>query len=212
MLEVPVYNTEGQQVDTVQVDEALFGGEVNISLLKQALTTYHANRRQGTVGTKSRGMIEGSTRKLFKQKGTGNARRGAVRSPVMKGGGVTFAKGPVRDFRKTFPKKMRQAAVDSALLAKMQDNSLMVVKGLKADAPKTKTMVSVLRNLKINRRCLLTLAAPDKNIYLSSRNISDLAVCPLAELNAWDILTRPKMLLTDDAMQAIMARKQEAAK
>jgi len=211
MLEVPVYNTDGRQVDTMQVDEALFGGQVNVSLLKQALVTYHANRRQGTVATKSRGKVEGSTRKLFKQKGTGNARRGAVRTPVMRGGGVTFGK-VTRDFRKTFPKKMRQAAVDSALLAKMQDNALMVVTGLKADAPKTKTMVSVLRNLKINRRCLLTLASADRNLYLSSRNISDLTVCPLAELNAWDILTRPKMLLTDDAMQAIMARKQEAAK
>jgi len=211
MLEVPVYNTDGRQVDTLKVDEALFGGDVNVSLLKQALVTYHANRRQGTAATKSRGMVEGSTRKLYKQKGTGNARRGAVRTPVMRGGGVAFAK-KARDFRKTFPKKMRQAAVDSALLAKMQGNDLMVVTGLKADAPKTKTMVSVLRNLNINRRCLLTLAAPDRNLYLSSRNISDLAVCPLAELNAWDILTRPKMLLTDDAMQAIMARKQEATK
>jgi len=210
MLEVPVYNTEGRQIDTMQVDEALFGGDVNVSLLKQALVTYHANRRQGTVGTKSRGMVEGSTRKLYKQKGTGNARRGPVRTPIMKGGGVAFAK-KTRDFRKTFPKKMRQAAVDSALLAKMQDNSLMVVSGLKADAPKTKTMVSVLRNLKINRRCLLTLAAPDRNLYLSSRNIADLTVCPLAELNAWDILTRPKMLLTDDAMRAILASK-EASK
>jgi len=211
MLEVPVYNTDGQKIDTLKVDEAMFGTEVNVSLLKQAVVTFHANQRQGSVCTKSRADVEGSTRKLFKQKGTGNARRGSVRTNVMKGGGMAFAKKP-RDFRKAFPKKMRQAALDSALLAKMLGNNLMVVDGLKAEAPKTKLMAGLMKKLGINRRCLLTLAVPDKNIYLSSRNVADITVRPVAELNAAEIVNRPKMLVTSEAMQAIMARKQEAGK
>lgn len=211
MLEVPVYNTDGQKIDTLQVDEAVFGGEINIALLKQAIVTYHANKRQGTVQTKSRGMVQGSTKKLFRQKGTGGARRGPIRTPVMKGGGHAFGKKN-RDFRKDFPKNMRKAALNSAILAKIQDGSFMVVDGLKVDSPKTKTMATVMEKLNINRTCLLTLADRDKNLYLSSRNIADLTVRIAAELNAWDVATRQKMLVTSDAMKALMAARQEASK
>lgn len=212
MLEVPVYNTDGQKIDTLQVDASVFGSEVNIPLLKQAIVTYHANKRQGTVQTKTRGMVEGSTKKLFKQKGTGNARRGPIRTHVMKGGGHAFGKRN-RDFRKAFPKAMRKAALDSAILAKLLGSDLMVIDGLKADAPKTAMMAKIMENLKINRTCLLTLADRDRNIYLSSRNIADITVRITAELSAWDVATRRKMLVTSEAMKALMAaRSQEAAK
>ena len=206
MLEVPVYNTRGEKIDALKVDEQVFGGTVNVALLKQAVVTYHANRRQGTVQTRSRGMVEGSTRKLYAQKHTGNARRGNIRTNIMRGGGVAFGK-KLRDFRKGLPKKMRRAALDSAILAKIIGKDLMVVEGLAMDSPRTKTMVGVLRNLKINRSCLLAMASSDRNIYLSSRNIADLKVMPAAELNAFDVATRQKMLVTTDAMKALLARE-----
>lgn len=210
MLEVPVYNIDGQKIDTLQVDDEAFGTEVNTALLKQAIVTYHANKRQGTFGTKNRCRVEGSTKKLFKQKGTGNARRGPIRSPLMKGGGVAHVKLP-RDFRKAFPKNMRKAALNSAILAKILGNDLMVIQGLAAEAPKTKTMVQLMDNLKINRTCLLTLAAQDRNLYLSSRNIQDMTVRIASQLNAWEVVTRRKMVVTSEAMQLLMAPK-EAAK
>ena len=126
MIDVKIYNREGKELESVRVDEALFGGTVRHPLLKQAIVMYHANKRVGTAATKSRGMVEGSTRKLYKQKGTGNARAGAVRTPVRVGGGVAFAKA-VRDFSKDMPKKQRRLACDSALLAKMHSGHLMVV-------------------------------------------------------------------------------------
>jgi len=209
MLEVPVYNVSGQQIDTWQVDEQAFGGKVNVALLKQAVVTYHANRRQGTAATKSRGMVEGSTRKLYAQKHTGNARRGNIRTNIMRGGGVAFAKR-ARDFRKAFPKNMRKAALKSAILAKLLGHDLMVLDGLSVQAPRTKEMAGVLRNLKIDRSCLLALAGPDRNVYLSSRNIPGLTVRPAAELNAFDVATRQKMLVTAEAMKALMAREGSA--
>jgi large subunit ribosomal protein L4 len=209
MLEVQVYNGSGEKIDTLQVDEALFGGEVNISLLKQAIVTYHANRRQGTVRTKNRADVEGSTRKLYKQKHTGNARRGNIRTNVMRGGGMAFGKRP-RDFRKAFPRNMRKAALNSALLAKMLGNDLMVVDGFKVEAPKTSAIATLLKNLKIDRSCLLTLAQRDRNIYLSSRNLQSVTVCIAEELNAFDVATRQKMLVTREAMTAILAREAQA--
>lgn len=211
MLEVTIYNTDGQKVDTLQVDENLFGGTVNVSLLKQAIVTYHANLRQGTVKTKTRGEVQGSTKKLFAQKHTGNARRGPIRTPVMRGGGRAFGKRP-RDFRKAFPKAMRRAALDSAILAKLLGNDLMVVRGLKADQPRTKYMAGVMQKLQIHRSCLLTLAARDPNLYLSSRNLSDLTVRIASELNAYDVAKNQKMLVTSEAMQALMNPPQEARK
>jgi large subunit ribosomal protein L4 len=209
MVEVPIYNTSGQKVDTWKVDESLLGGRVNVSLVKQAIVTYHANSRQGTVRTKNRADVEGSTRKLYKQKGTGNARRGNIRTNVMRGGGMAFGKRP-RDFRKAFPRKMRRAALDSALLAKMLGGDLLVVQGLSADAPKTKAMAQVMRNLQINRSCLLTLADRDRNIYLSARNLPDITVRIALELNAYDVATRQKMLVTDAAMKLILNREASA--
>ena len=209
MVEVPVYNTSGQKVDTWKVDETLLGGRVNVPLLKQAIVTYHANRRQGTVRTKSRADVEGSTRKLYKQKGTGNARRGNIRTNVMRGGGMAFAKRP-RDFRKGFPKKMRRAALDSALLAKILGGDLLIVQGLAAEAPKTKMMALLLKNLQIDRSCLLTLADQDRNLYLSARNHPDLTVMIARDLNAFDVATRQKLLVTAEAMKRILDREASA--
>ncbi len=206
MVDVPVYNIEGEKIDTLQVDEQLFGGSVNADLLKQAVVTYHANRRLGTAANKNRALVTGTTAKAFRQKGTGRARRGNMKTNLLRGGGVAFRKAP-RSFRKRFPKKMRRRALQSAILAKMLAGDLMVVEGLSMDAPKTQQMAGVLRNLEINRSCLLALAEPDRNIYLSSRNLPDLTVRVAADLNAFDVATRQKMLVTGEAMKALTHRE-----
>jgi len=202
VLEIPVYNTEGEPIKTMKVDEGLFGGRVNTAVLKQVIVAYHANRRRGTATTKSRGQIVGSTRKIHRQKGTGLARRGAVGSNIVRGGGVAFAKS-TRDFRKAMPKKMRRAALNSAILAKMLGSDLMVIDGLKVDSPKAKQMAGLLEKLKINRTCLLTLADRDRNIYLSCRNIPHLTVCVAGQLNAFDVVTRQKMVVTTEAFEVL---------
>ena len=123
MIEIPIYNTDGKEIDKMQVDPARLGGEIRTHLLKQALVMYHANKRQGTVRTKARGEVAGSTRKMFKQKGTGNARTGGIRNPIKKGGGHAKQKRP-KDWRLAMPKKMRRLARDSAILSKIQSNEM----------------------------------------------------------------------------------------
>lgn len=210
MLEVPVYNRDGKQIDRLKVDEDLLGSTVNAPLLKQVIVAYHANRRQGTAATRGRGMVAGSTRKMFRQKGTGRARRGPIRTSLLRGGGRTFAKRP-RSYGKGLPKKMRRAALKSAILAKILGSDLLVIDQLSFDVPKTKEMAQIVRNLKIDRTCLVTLARADDNVFRSSRNIPDLTVCVVANLNAFDVATRRKMLVTSEAMQTLLAgRPQEA--
>ena len=204
MLDVPVYNPDGEQIDTMQVDEAAFGGAVNPALLKQAVVAYHDRRRQGSARTRSRSQKQGSGRKLYRQKGTGMARRGARRTVLLRGGGVAFAKGP-RGTPKGLPRKMRRAALQSALLAKLQGADVLVVDGLAVEAPKTREVARVLANLGINRSCLLTLAERDRALYLSARNLPDVTVRVAAELNAWDVATRQKLLATRPALEALVA-------
>ena len=205
MIDVTVYNREGKEIDTLQVDETLLGGEVRYPLLKQAIVMYHANKRVGTAATKSRGMVEGSTRKLYRQKGTGNARMGAVRTPVRVGGGVTFAKR-VRDFSKRMPRQQRRLARDSAVLAKLQSNNVIIVDELTFSAPKTKDFVRILGNLNIDRSCLVTIGQREDNLYKSVRNVPKVDVMVVGDLNAGDICNKQKMLFTRDAFEAFLNR------
>src|SRR5213075_3478607 len=135
MIEVPIYNQAGDKVETFQLDPAKLGGEVRKNLLKQALVYYHANQRQGTVQTQARGEVAGSTRKMFRQKGTGNARTGGIRNPIKKGGGHAKQKRP-KDWRQAMPKKQRRLARDSALLDKLQSNDVRVLDLIKLEGPK----------------------------------------------------------------------------
>lgn len=206
MIDVKVYNQEGKEVESLQVDESLFGSEVRYPLLKQAIVMYHANKRVGTAASKSRGMVDGSTRKLYRQKGTGNARMGTIRTPVRTGGGVAFAK-IARDFSKRMPKKQRRLACDSALLAKMQSGNMIVIDQLSFDAPKTKDFARVLGNLKIDRSCLVTIPEKNENIFKSARNITKVDVMVLSDLNAGDICNKQKVLFTKDAFVALLDNK-----
>jgi len=205
MLEVSVYNTTGEVIETLQIDEERFGNTVNVDLLKQAIVAYHANKRQGSATTKGRSQVVGSTRKIFRQKGTGRARRGNIRTHLVRGGGVTFAKEP-RDFRKGLPRKMRRRALDSAILAKLLGHDLLVVDGLEITEPKTKLVAELLANLKIDRSCLLTIPERNQALWKSARNIPDVTVRTAGELNAFDVATRQKMLVTREAMDMLLSQ------
>ena len=211
MIDLAVYNKEGKEVDTLKIDESIFGASVRHQLLKQAIVMYHANKRIGTASTKSRGMVVGSGRKLFRQKGTGNARVGNSRTGKRVGGGVTFAK-VVRDFGKRMPKKQRKLAADSAVLAKLLSNDVLVVEGLEFEKPKTKEFSSVLANLKIlgKESCLVMISSKDLNLYKSARNISRVAVILVDELNAGDVCNHRKLLFTKDALMLMLEQKKIA--
>ncbi|HIJ66670.1 MAG TPA: 50S ribosomal protein L4 [Planctomycetes bacterium] len=208
MIDVVVYNREGQEVESLKLDESIFGGYVRYPLLKQAIVMYHANRRVGTASTKSRGMVAGSTRKLFRQKGTGNARVGNRRTGKRVGGGVTFAKTG-RDFGRAMPKNQRRLARDSALLAKFKAGNVVVVNELNFEAPKTRDFAEMLSNLKINRSCLVTVNEHDENLYKSARNVPKVDVLVVADLNAGDICNRQKMLFTKEAFLSLINRGSE---
>lgn len=203
MIDLAVYNVDGQEVDSLRIDEAALGGSVRHALLKQAIVMYHANRRVGTAATKGRGMVAGSSKKLFRQKGTGNARVGNIRTGKRRGGGMIFAKSP-RDFRKQMPKKQKRLARNSAILAKLIGDHVVVVDGLKFDKPKTKEFVDVLANLKIARSCLVTIDSIDENILKSARNVPKVAVMPVSELNAFEICSYRKLLFTKDAFLSVL--------
>jgi len=207
MIDLVVYNTDGKEVDSLKVDEATLGGSVRYALLKQAIVMCHANKRVGTAATKSRSMVAGAGKKLFRQKGTGNARVGNIRTGKRVGGGVTFAKS-LRDFRKRMPKKQRRLARDSAILAKLLSNNVVVVDGLSFEKPKTRDFVSILNNLKIDRSCLVTISSEDVNIYKSAKNIPKVTVMPVDELNAGDICGYRKMLFTKEALLSVLAADQ----
>jgi len=207
MIDLAVYNTDGQEVESLKVDEAVFGGSVRYPLLKQAIVMYHANKRVGTAANKGRSMVAGSSRKLFRQKGTGNARVGNIRTGKRVGGGVTFAKS-LRDFSKRMPKKQRRLARDSAILAKLLSNNVVVVDGLNFEKPKTKDFIGILYNLKIERSCLVTISSEDVNLFKSANNIPKVAVMPVDELNAGDICNYRKMLFTKEAFLAVLNKDQ----
>ncbi|MBE3123345.1 MAG: 50S ribosomal protein L4 [Planctomycetes bacterium] len=203
-MEVKVYNTDGAEAGLIQVEEAWFGGEVNKAILRQAVIRHEANQRQGTVATKSRGLVHGSSKKIFAQKHTGRARAGTIRSPKRRGGGVTFAKVP-RDFRQDMPRKMRRQALDSALLARLLDSEVLVLDGLKLEKPKTREMARVLKAIGVERSCLLAL--PGKNdevLYKSARNLPRIRVRPVSDLNAYDVLWPNRVVFTRTAFEAML--------
>ncbi len=203
MINLAIYNRDGKEVETLKVDEAALGSRVRYPLLKQAVVMYHSNKRIGTATTKNRSLVEGSTRKLFRQKGTGNARAGTVRTAKRVGGGVTFAK-IVRDFGHRMPKKQRRLARDSAVLAKLLGNNVVVVDELKFEKPRTADFADILSKLHIDRSCLVTTTDYDDNLYKSARNISRITIMPVAELNAGDICNHKKMLFTKEAFLSLL--------
>jgi large subunit ribosomal protein L4 len=204
MIEVPIYNQAGEKVETFNVDEAKLGGEVRDSLLKQALVMYHANKRQGTVQTKARGEVAGSTRKMFRQKGTGNARTGGIRNPIKKGGGHAKQKRP-KDWRLAMPIKARQLATKSALLSKFKSGDVKVVSEIKFDGIKTKPVAEMFKKFGIDRSVLVAINGRNENLEKSARNIHRTNLTTVSQLNAWDLLNNRTLLLTKAGLEQILA-------
>jgi large subunit ribosomal protein L4 len=203
MLTLSVYNRQGDSVGTVDVDPAEFGGEVNRQLLHDVVVMHLANQRAGTHSTLRRGEVAGSTKKLFRQKGTGNARVGTRRTNKRKGGGT--AKGPKpRDYEYHLPKKAVRAATRMALLSKFQDQEAIIVDDLSQGEVKTKQMAGVLKALKLNgQTCLIGTAGHDANVYKSARNIAGVEVSPASQLNAYTVLRRKRLVLTRAALDEL---------
>src|SRR5262245_29368028 len=207
ILNFPVVDRTGTKVGTIDIDPADFGGTVNKQLLHDVVVMYQAARRQGTVKTKSRADVAGSGKKMYRQKGTGNARMGMKRTGKRVGGGHTHAKRP-RDFRFVMPRKMVRSATRMALLSKLLDNEATVIDELTVPEPKTKTIASLLKALKLDgESCLIAPARHDPSLYLSARNIERVKVSPAAELNALDLLTKKRLLITREALDALRAKQ-----
>jgi large subunit ribosomal protein L4 len=205
MIELPVYNKEGKQVDAINIDETLLGTEVKPTLLKQAYVMFHSNRRQGSARTKSRGMVDGSTRKIYKQKGTGNARMGQVRTNIRKGGGVTFAKTRTHEhFRKDMPKKMRQLANRNALLAKLVDGEVKCIVDLDFDTPKTKDFKAILDAVGVNRSCLVAVDSENRNAAVSARNLENVDTIRVDQLNVFELLNHRFLVVDKASMEAFL--------
>jgi large subunit ribosomal protein L4 len=205
MIDIPVHNATGQQVGSLQIDEQLLGGEIRPALLKQAFVRVHANKRLGTVKTKKRSEVEGSTKKLYKQKGTGNARRGDRKSNILRGGGHGHSKKP-HSWRLDMPRKMRRLANRNALLAKAVDGEIKVLDSLKFDKPSTKQFTSLLSALKINRTCLLALADTRGTEARSAQNIDDISVTQVDRLNVYDLLNHRFLLVDKSTLEGYIAR------
>ena len=201
MANVSVYNMDGQSVGNIDLNDAVFGVEVNEHLLHKARVTILANNRQGTQKQKTRSEVRGGGKKPWKQKGTGNARQGSIRAPQWKGGGVVFAAVP-RDYTIEMNKKEKRAALKSALTNCVKDNNLVVLDELKLGEIKTKNFKKVLDNLKLNKS-LVVLGSLDKNVVLSARNIEDVKTSTVNELNAYDVLKYEKVLITKDAVKNV---------
>jgi large subunit ribosomal protein L4 len=208
MIDLAVYNIKGQEVESLKIDKEALGGSIRYPLLKQAIVMYHSNKHLGTAANKDRGMVAGSDKKLFKQKGTGNARVGNSRTGKRVGGGVTFSKC-MRDFGKDMPKKQKRLARNSAILAKLLKNNVIVVDELRFEKPRTRDFVDVLNNLKIERSCLVAINSTDENIYKSVKNIPKVSITPVNDLNAGEICSFKKMLFTKEALLSVLNQNKE---
>lgn len=201
MAKVSVYNMEGKEVESIDLNDAVFGVEVNEHLVHMAVVQQLANNRQGTQKAKTRSEVSGGGRKPWRQKGTGHARQGSTRSPQWAGGGVVFAPTP-RDYSLKMNKKERRAALKSVLTSRVQENKLIVLDELKLDEVKTKAMQNVLNNLNVSK-ALVVLADNDANVVLSTRNIPDVVTALPNTINVYDVLKYNTVILTKASAAAI---------
>ena len=203
-MKLDVVDREGTKVKSIEVDELVFGLKPHRSLVHQAMLAQRANLHRGTHKTKSRGEVRGSTAKLFRQKGTGRARQGSIRSPIRRGGGVAFGPRP-RSYRQALPKRMRRLAVRSVLSAKAADGSLQVVDGLTFDPPRTKELQAVLENLGFERTTLVVTGQPTTDVKQCASNLPKVKWLPAAYLSVLDLLNHRGLLMTEDAVRVAEA-------
>ena len=201
MANVSVYNIEGKEVGTIELNDAVFGVEVNENLVHMAVVSQLANNRQGTQNAKTRSEVRGGGRKPWKQKGTGHARQGSIRAPQWTGGGVVFAPKP-RDYSFKMNKKEKRAALLSALTSRVNDKKFIVVEGLKFDEIKTKNVANMLGALKVSKALVVT-NENDKNVVLSARNIPTVKTATADTINVYDILKYDTMVVAKEAVATI---------
>ena len=202
MAKVSVFNMDGKEVDKIDLNDAVFGVEVNEHLVHMAVLQQLANNRQGTQKAKTRSEVRGGGRKPWRQKGTGHARQGSTRSPQWTGGGVVFAPVP-RDYSFKMNKKEKRAALKSALTDKVANNKLIVVDKLAFDEIKTKSFVTVLNNLKVEGKSLVVLNENDTNVVMSAKNVPTVQTTLTNTINVYDILNAKTLVLTQDAVKTI---------
>ena len=203
-MKLTVHDTAGKEVETIDVDDAVFGIAPNEPVVHQALVASRANKRVGTATTKTRGEVSYSTKKIRAQKGTGRSRQGAIGAPQHRHGGIVFGPRP-RSYAKDLPKKMRRLAIRSVLSAKAADGSLRVVRDLAIDRPSTKQVAGVLKALGFERSVLVVTAAPDANVKASAGNLPRVSLLPAAYLNVADMLAAQGLLMTVDAVRGAEA-------
>jgi large subunit ribosomal protein L4 len=210
MVSLPVYDRSGAEVGRYEIDPAELAPRISKQLLHEAVVMYRSNLRMGTVKTKGRSEVAGTTKKMYRQKGTGNARAGSRRSGIRRGGGHIFALTP-RDWSYRMPRKAVQAATRMALASRLADNEVTLINDLSFGQPKTKEMAAVLKALKIDGQSLLvSVAGYDLNVYKSTRNLAKVSVVPVAELNALNVLRPRRLLMTTAALDAF--RRKAAGK
>ena len=200
MANLPIYDKTGAQVGSYEVDTVKVAPRISKQLLHDAVVMYQTNLRQGSVKTKTRSEVSGSRKKMYRQKGTGNARAGHKRSGVRRGGGHIFALAP-RDWSYRLPRKSLQAATRMAMAAKISAETVKLIDVLSVEAPKTKEVAGILKNLSIDSSLLIVTDSHDLNVYMSARNLPRVSVLPLSDLNAYEILRPKQVLMTKSAME-----------
>ncbi|NLL29587.1 MAG: 50S ribosomal protein L4 [Clostridiales bacterium] len=198
---VGLFNQEGKQVGDIQLNENVFGVEVNADAIHQVVVALLANKRQGTQSAKTRAEVRGGGAKPWRQKGTGRARQGSIRAPQWIKGGIVFAPKP-RNYRVSVPKSMRKVAMKSALTSKVQDGQMVVLESLALEAPKTKDMVQILKAFEAKKTLIVTAEA-NEVLYKSARNIAGVEIIPANNINVYDLLKTEKLIITKDAVSKI---------
>ncbi len=202
MPKAALYNLSGEQIDEIQLKDEVFGVQVNVDAMHRVVKMILANKRQGTQSTLTRAEVRGGGRKPWRQKGTGRARQGSIRSPQWTHGGVVFAPKP-RSYRFSLPKKVRRLAMKSALTTKVVDNNIVVLDELNFEIPKTKQVINMLENLKIDSKAMIVLAERNENVEKSARNIPNIKTSSVNTLNVYDILNYDKFIITKAAVEIL---------
>lgn len=199
-MQLPVYNLAGEVVRQIDVNDAVFGAPMNEALVHQVMVGLRANQRQGTASTKTRSTVNGSTKKLYRQKGTGYARAGSKKSPLRRGGAVTFGPHP-RDYRQEIPRKMRRLAIRCVLSAKAGGGELKVLEGFNFEEPKTKEMLNILAALGVDNTALIVTREPEENVIKSARNVGWVKTMPASVMSILDMMSYKSLLMTEDAVR-----------
>jgi large subunit ribosomal protein L4 len=210
-ISLPILDKTGKEVGTYSVDPSAIASRISTQLLHDAVVMYRSNLRQGSAATKTRAEVQGHKKKMYRQKGTGNARAGSLRSGVRRGGGHIFAKKP-RDWSYRLPRKALQAATRMAVVSKINDSQVTLIDALSADTPKTKDAAAVLKALSIQGTVLVAVESYNVDLYKSFRNIEGVRILPVSEINAYEVLRPKRLLMTKAALDTFVASVPERTK